>query len=108
MTQKNIIIGVVLLALVAGIVYFANPKNMPEEAPATESTQETSTQAPAATETPQEESNLNAACDGALAYMSFPDGASADAFVAECKDGKHPEVLQQYEAQMNSDTSVSL
>lgn len=105
MTQKNIVIGIVLLALVAGIVYFANPKNMPGEAPATE---ETSTQEQAVTETPQEESNLNAACEGALAYMSFPDGASADAFVAECKDGKHPQVLQQYEAQMGSDTSVSL
>lgn len=45
--------------------------------------------------------NINAVCEGALAYMTFPDGASADAFVAECKEGKHPEVLEQYKSQMN-------
>ena len=37
--------------------------------------------------------DINAVCDGALAYMSFPDGAAADLFVAECKEGKHPEVI---------------
>ncbi len=44
--------------------------------------------------------NINAVCDGALAYMSFPDGESAATFVAECKEGKHPEVIEQYKAQM--------
>ncbi len=45
--------------------------------------------------------NIDAVCEGALAYMSFPDGAAAAQFVAECKEGKHPEVIEQYKAQMN-------
>jgi hypothetical protein len=49
---------------------------------------------------PQGKINIDAVCEGALAYMSFPDGESAAAFVAECKDGKHPEVIEQYKAQM--------
>lgn len=44
--------------------------------------------------------NINAVCEGALAYMTFPDGATADAFVADCKEGKHPEVIEQYKLQM--------
>jgi hypothetical protein len=45
--------------------------------------------------------NINVVCEGALAYMSFPDGESADAFVAECKAGEHPEVIERYKAEMN-------
>jgi hypothetical protein len=33
--------------------------------------------------------------------MTFSDGASADAFVAECKEGKHPEVIERFKADMN-------
>jgi hypothetical protein len=44
--------------------------------------------------------NIDAVCEGALAYMSFPDGASAEEFVAACKNGEHPEVIEQYKAQM--------
>ncbi len=44
--------------------------------------------------------NIGAVCDGALAYMTFPDGKSADIFVAECKEGKHPEVIEEYKKQM--------
>lgn len=44
--------------------------------------------------------NINVVCEGALAYMTFPDGESAAKFVAECKEGKHPEVIEQYKAQM--------
>lgn len=47
--------------------------------------------------------NINAVCEGALAYMTFPDGASAEAFVAECKEGKHPEVIEKYKADLNLD-----
>lgn len=45
--------------------------------------------------------NINVVCESALAYMSFPDAASAETFVAECKEGKHPEVIEHYKAQMN-------
>ncbi len=52
--------------------------------------------------------DINTVCEGALAYMTFPDGKSADAFVAECKEGKHPEVIEQYKAQMGLGDGVVL
>lgn len=50
---------------------------------------------------PSAKININAVCDGALAYMTFPDGDAAAKFVAECKEGKHPEVIEKYKADMN-------
>ena len=47
--------------------------------------------------------DMDAICDGALAYMTFADSAKADAFVADCKMGKHPEVVEQYLENMNLD-----
>lgn len=44
--------------------------------------------------------NIDAVCQGALAYKTFPDGKSADAFVAECKEGKHPDVIEKYKQDM--------
>lgn len=44
--------------------------------------------------------NINVVCEGALAYMTFPSSVEADTFVAECKEGKHPEVIEQYKKQM--------
>jgi hypothetical protein len=45
--------------------------------------------------------DINAICNGALAYMTFPDGAAAEAFVAECEAGKHPEVIEKYKIDLN-------
>jgi len=45
--------------------------------------------------------DINAVCEGALSYMTFPDGASAEKFVAECKEGNRPEVIERYKAEMN-------
>ena len=52
---------------------------------------------------PNENSKLNIAaiCDGALAYMTFPSSTEADAFVQECKDGKHPEVIEKWKRDNN-------
>lgn len=47
--------------------------------------------------------NIAAVCEGALSYMTFPSGAAADTFVAECKEGKHPEVIERYKAQLGHD-----
>jgi hypothetical protein len=47
-----------------------------------------------------EKIDINAVCDGALAYMTFPDGAAADAFLVECKEGRRPEVIEQFKQQM--------
>lgn len=44
--------------------------------------------------------NINVVCEGALAYMTFTSGAAADQFVKECKEGKYPEVIEQYKVQM--------
>ncbi len=43
---------------------------------------------------------IHTICDETLAYMTFPDGNSAEKFGAECKEGKHPEVIEQYKMQM--------
>ena len=50
---------------------------------------------------PEAKLDINVVCEGALAYMSFPDGESAEQFVAECKAGEHPEVIERYKAEMN-------
>ena len=60
------------------------------------------------TSTPQGKINIDEVCQGALAYMTFPDGASAEAFVAECKEGKHPEVIEQYKVQMGLGDGVAI
>ena len=45
--------------------------------------------------------NINLVCEQALSYMSFTDGKSSEAFVSECKEGKHPEVIERYKVDMN-------
>lgn len=49
--------------------------------------------------------DMDVICEGSLAYMTFSDGAKADAFVADCKVGKHPEVVEQYLKNMNLDAA---
>lgn len=44
--------------------------------------------------------DINVVCTSALAYMTFPNSAAADQFLVECKAGEHPEVIEQYKAQM--------
>lgn len=40
--------------------------------------------------------DVKVACESALIYTTFTDGAAADAFVAECIAGEHPEVIERY------------
>lgn len=49
---------------------------------------------------PQAKLNIDVVCQGALAYMTFADGKSANAFVAECKAGNHPEVIERYKKEI--------
>lgn len=88
MTNKNIAV-VIASALAVAIAGYFFLFNLSLRAPVSQ--EEGSTQG---------KINIEAVCKNALAYMSFPDGASADLFVAECKEGKHPEVIEQYKAQM--------
>ncbi len=52
--------------------------------------------------------NIGEVCQGALAYMTFTDGAAAEAFVEDCKAGKHPEVIEQYKANLNLGTGAAI
>jgi hypothetical protein len=45
--------------------------------------------------------NIDAVCEGALAYMTFPDGEAAAKFVADCKAGNRPEVIEKYREDNN-------
>lgn len=84
--KKTIIILLVVIVLVGGVYYFVSSKKVEE------------------TTIPVDQANakinIDAVCEGALAYMTFPDGASADRFVQDCKEGKHPEVIEKYKADM--------
>ncbi len=51
--------------------------------------------------TPSGKIDVSVVCAGALAYMTFPDGAAAETFIAECKEGKHPEVIERYKSELN-------
>lgn len=44
--------------------------------------------------------DINVVCESALSYMSFESSSQADIFVKECKEGKYPEVIERYKAQM--------
>ncbi len=58
------------------------------------------------TDAPQGKLDITSVCQGALAYMTFPDGASADAFVAACIAGEHPEVIERFKADRGLDGAV--
>ncbi len=51
--------------------------------------------------------NINAICDRVTTYMTFTTSKNADTFIADCKEGKHPEVIEKYKVDMNlSDTTA--
>jgi len=52
---------------------------------------------------PQSKLNIDTICTESLAYMSFPSGAEAEAWVEACKRGEHPEAIEQWK-QMNGIT----
>lgn len=90
MMNKNTLIAIVILVVVAGAGLFFLPGLTKESTP----------QENADTTAEQGKLNIDVVCESALSYMTFTDGASADAFVAECKEGKHPEVIDHYKVQM--------
>lgn len=52
--------------------------------------------------------NINIVCESALTYMRFPTALMAESFVAECKEGKHPEVIEHYKAQLELGEGVAI
>lgn len=91
--NTKIIIAVLVVIALATFVYY---KKIDSDVVIEQTSSATSTK-PAS----QGKINIDAVCQGALAYMTFKDGASADAFVSECKEGKHPEVIERFKADMN-------
>lgn len=52
--------------------------------------------------------NIDEVCANALMRMTFTDGESAAKFVQECREGKHPEVIDQFKAEMNLGAGVEI
>ena len=82
----KIILWVAGLLVLAGIGYYLFMQSAPAQVPE-ESMSE-------------QKIDINAVCDGALAYMTFPSGAEAEAWVEACKRGEHPEAVEQWKVQM--------
>src|SRR5262245_37801514 len=102
--NKNLLIGlgILVVVLVAGYAYM---QMQPKSDTGTEQTQGQNTNNGS---TAGAKINIQAVCTGALAYMTFPSSAEADAFVQDCIDGKHPEVIEQYRAQIGADNNAAL
>ena len=57
---------------------------------------------------PQGKLNINVICEQSISYMRFIDKKSADTFIAECKEGKHPEVIEKYKTDLNLGEGVKI
>lgn len=55
---------------------------------------------------PQAKIDVRVACESALMYTTFTDGASAEAFVADCIAGKHPEVIERFISELGVDSAA--
>lgn len=88
MKTFSILAGIIIVGAVGYYFFIPAPAAAPQTPTSTNS---------------QAKIDINAVCDGALAYMSFPNGAEADAWVAACKRGEHPEAIDQWK-QMNGIT----
>lgn len=92
MNNKNALVIVCLLLAIAVAGFFFFNKNKDNKSPAPV----------------QAKIDIEAVCNGALAYMTFTDGKSADLFVKDCIDGKHPEVIERYRADLNLNAAVEI
>lgn len=93
LTHNKLAVAVILLVLIFGFYYYLNgtPSVVPNQA-----------------SRPSMKINVEAVCQGALAYMTFSSGAESDAFVTECKEGKHPEVIEKYIKSLNLDDGKAI
>lgn len=92
MKTSYIVIGLIIIAAIGYFVFM-----QPAAAPTIET--QSGDQAPSMN-SGQEKIDINAVCEGALAYTTFENGAAAEAWVQECKDGEHPEAIEQWKVQM--------
>jgi hypothetical protein len=88
-SMKTFWIGIGVLALlILGYALFIQP-NM-----------RTTDEAPTETGSNSAKIDIEEVCNSALAYMTFENGAAAEAWVEECKRGEHPEAIEQWKIQM--------
>ncbi len=102
--MKTLLIGVLLIILSAVGYYFFFM--MPATTLNSNPTPSIGTPAPGNEGNypePQSKLNIDVICTESLAYMSFQSGAEAEAWVAACKRGEHPEAIDQWK-QMNGIT----
>jgi len=92
-------LGLVVVLIILGLGYYGLTQARSSAPSTSQTTSDTGQQA---------KINIDAVCQGALAYMTFPSGAEADAFVKDCKEGKHPEVIDKYKADMNLGTGAAI
>ena len=52
--------------------------------------------------------NIDLVCENSISYMRFKDSDSANKFVSECKEGKHPEVIEKYKTDLNLGEGVKI
>ncbi len=52
--------------------------------------------------------NIDVVCTSALSYMTFENGEASDKFISECKEGKHPDVVERYKKDMNLGDGVAI
>lgn len=57
---------------------------------------------------PSAKLDITVVCNHALTYMTFPTALMAEAFVNECKEGKHPEVIERYKVDMKLDVGAAI
>jgi hypothetical protein len=96
MKNNTSIIVIVIIVLIAVGIFFVRKANSPvvNELPADSAS--------------QGKLNINVVCEGVLAYMTFENQTQADKYVAECKEGKHPDVIERYKTDMNLGAGVEI
>lgn len=101
--NTKIIIAVLVVIAIAAFVYYKkiDTQIIIDQTPSQNDGAVATSTATSTKPSSQGKINIDVVCQGALAYMTFKDGASADAFVAECKEGKHPEVIERFKVDMN-------
>lgn len=115
MYQKSAVLALIAFVVLAFVVIANHDRSVPETAvgemaPQEEvqdiNNEEVETESESETVMPAGKIDVRVACESALMYMSFMDGASAEAFVAECVEGEHPEVIERYINDMGVDGAM--
>lgn len=115
MYQKSAVVVLIAFVILAFIVIATKGEAVPTTTVG-EMTPQTEEQAPGTEDMETEEStgagmptgkiDVRVACQSALMYTTFTDGAAADAYVEECVEGKHPEVIERYINDLGVDGAV--